>query len=165
MKKGIIIGLVAGILIGIVGYRIWADRTSVARHWESVRKFNKYMRDPGNYNAAGKGPDGKVFTAASLPFDVSTDLAALVAAGELKHSDIVLQTLVYPNREATRHWMSFCEGHPDEIVYAEGAAEPGPFHLNFWFTPAGEPLVTRLVEELKAMGSKSEPTTSGTVRR
>jgi hypothetical protein len=122
-----------------------------------VREYNAYMRDPGNYKPAGNGLAG-----ASEPFDPMPHLAALVSAGELIHEDIVLPSVPYPNRAVTKHWMTFCERHPDEIVFALGRTEPGPNHLNFWFTEEGRPLIEQLIEELKEIGSGEEPTNAST---
>lgn len=156
MKTKLIISLVVGIMIGATAHHVWIAQTSTARHWHAVRKYNTHMRDPSNYTPDPQS--GLSFT--SEPLDPMPHLAALVSAGELNHADIVLPTVPYSNRDATRHWMAFCERHRDEIVYAVGATDPGPIHLNIWYTDAGEKLVSQLVEEVKEIGTGDEPTTN-----
>ena len=155
MKLRLSIALLAGIVIGAFAYRTWDLRTATARHWQAVREYNAYMRDPANYVPAGNGLAG-----ASEPFDPMPHLAALVSVGELIHADIVFPSVPYPNRVVTRHWMKFCEQHPEEIVYAYGHCNPGPIHLNFWCTEAGQPLIDQLIEELQGMGPRGEPIAS-----
>ncbi len=154
MKLKIAIALLIGVLIGAFAYRTWDVRTATTRHWTAVREYSAYMRDPANYKSTGNG-----HTMASEPLDPEPHLAALVSAGELIHDDIVFPSVPYPNRAFTKHWMAFCERHPEEIVFAYGECEPGPNHLKFWFTDAGRPLLEQLITELKTIGPEEEPTT------
>ena len=157
MRLRLTIALLTGIIIGALAYRTWDIRTATARHWQAVREYNAFMRDPVNYKPTGDG-----FTMGSEPFDPLPHLAALVSEGELIHADIVLPSVPYPNRAVTKHWMAFCERHPEEIVFAFGRTESGPNHLSFWYTEAGQPLIDQLIKELKAMGSGEEPTKPST---
>lgn len=157
MKLKLTIALLVGMIVGAFAYRTWDERTATARHWRAVREYTAYMRDPTNYKPTGNG-----HTMASEPFDPMPHLAALVSKGELIHDDIVLPSVPYPNRALTKHWMAFCERHPEEIVFAYGKCDPGPNHLKFWFTEEGKPLIEQLIEELKEIGSGEEPTTMST---
>jgi len=148
MKTKLTIALLVGFVIGALAYRTWDARTATSRHWRAVREYSAYMRDPANYKPTGNG-----HTMANDPFDPMPHLAALVSEGELIHDDIVLPSVPYPNRAATKHWMAFCERHPEEIVFAYGECNPGPNHLKFWFTKEGKPLIEQLIEELKEIGA------------
>jgi hypothetical protein len=159
MKIKLTIALLVGIIIGMFAYRTWDSHTATARHWRAVRKYSAYMRDPASYK-----PIGKRFTMADEPFDPMPHLAALVSEGELIHADVVVPTLLYSNRDATRCWMDFCNCHPDDIIYAEGATDDGPIHFNIWFTHAGETLFEQLLKELKEMENKKEPTKASTLK-
>jgi hypothetical protein len=157
MKLKLAITLLVGIIIGALAHGIWQSQTETARHWKAVRKYNAYMRNPQNYKPTGNG-----FTMADEPLDPEPHLAYLASKGELIHADIVLPSVPYPNRAVTKHWKAFCERHPEEIIFAAGRCDPGPNHLEFWFTEAGRPLFDQLIEELKEMGSGEEPTTEST---
>jgi hypothetical protein len=165
MKTKIIIALIVGIAIGVFAQRAWQSRTAVARHWRAVESYVAYMRDPSNAK-----PDPQTGLSYMTPpmADPEPHLAALVAAGELRHLDIVLPTVAYTNRAATRHWMAFCERHPKDIVYAYGnpsvVAFPTegsePIHLNIWYPESSESVVQQLISELEAMGTREEPTST-----
>lgn len=159
----IIISLVVGIAIGVIAHRTWQAQTATARHWRAVRSYVAYMRDPSNAK-----PDPQTGLSYVTPpmGDPAPHLAALVAADELQHLDIVLPTVLYTNRAATRHWMAFCERHTEDIVYASGnprwVAFPvkgeQPIHLNIWYPEASQSVVQQLISELEAMGRAGEPT-------
>jgi len=151
MKLKLAITLLVGIIIGALAHGIWQSQTETARHWKAVRKYNAYMRNPQSAEPIGNG-----FTMTEDPFDPMPHLAALVSEKELIHADIVLPSVPYSNRAATKHWIAFCDRHPEEIVFALGHCDPGPIHINFWFTKAGLPLFDQLIEELKTMG-ESQP--------
>jgi len=151
MKLKLTITLLVGIIIGAMAHGIWKSQTETARHWRAVRKYAAYMRDPQNFKPTGNG-----FTMAEDPFDPMPHLAALVSEEELIHADVVLPSVLYPNRAVTKHWMAFCESHPEEIVFASGRCDPGPSHLEFWFTKAGRPLFDQLISELKEIGEKED---------
>jgi hypothetical protein len=157
MKLKLAIALLVGMIVGAFAYRTWDARTATARHWRAVREYSAYMRDPTNYKPTGNG-----FTMADDPFDPMPHLAILVSEGELIHDDVVFPSVPYPNRVFTKHWMAFCERHPEEIVFAYGECEPGPNHLKFWFTEEGRPLIEQLIEELKEIGTGEEPTKPST---
>jgi len=154
MKLKLTIALLVGIIIGTFAYRTWDVHTATSRHWQAVREYNAYMRDPANYKPTGNG-----FTAASEPFDPMPHLAALESERELIHADIILPSVPYPSRAVTKHWMAFVERHPKEIIFAYGQCDPGPNHLNFWYMEAAQPLIDQLIDELKEIGSGEEPTT------
>jgi len=105
------------------------------------------MRDSANYT-----PDAATgLSIAAAPRDPLPNLAALVAAGEWSHADLVLPT-VPKSREAAKHWLAFCAAHK-EIVYATGnpsyaaftPAGTPPLHLNLWFRDADKAIVRTLV--------------------
>lgn len=162
MKMKIILSVVAGIATGILLHRTWQARTSTAHHWRAVESYVAYMRDSSDAK-----PDPQTGLSYMTPpmDDPEPHLAALVAEGELQHLDIVLPTVPYTNRAATRHWMAFCERHPEDIVYAYGnpsaVAFPTkgnqPTHLNIWFPELSESVVQQLISELEAMGTVEEP--------
>ena len=157
MKTRITIALVVGILLGVFAYRVWHTRTATARHWRAVEEHVAYMRDPSNANADPQSGLSYVDPPMDEP---EPHLAALVAAGELQHLDIVLPTVAYSNVAATRHWISFCGSHPDDIVYAFGNPSSVAFptkgeqcqHLNIWFRERSQSVVQQLISELEAMG-------------
>ena len=152
MNLKITIALLVGVAIGALGYRAWDAHTATDRHWSAVREYRAYMRNPENYEPAGNG-----LGVADEPFDINPHLAALVSADELIHADIILPSIAYPNSAVTKHWMAYCQRHPEEIIESYGTCEPGPLHFNFWYTPAGQPLIDQLLKELKEIGKTSTP--------
>lgn len=135
---------------------------STKSHWKAVRTFIAYYNNPQNYETA---PDGTQFEVASdgtrtqisLSVEIEPHLAALVAAGELNHVDLVLPT-VPASRESHRYWMRFATQHP-QIVYATGnpsytdikPAGTQPLHLNIWFREEDNSVVQKLVHELESL--------------
>ena len=162
MKLKLSIALVAGIAIGFTARTLVPKKElSVADHWQAVREYNAYMLDPSNYR-----PDPSTGLAvADDPFHIEPHLLALELAGEINHLDIVLPT-VPKSKESTKHWITFCERHQKDIVFATGnpswvAFRPKgtpPTHLNLWFTEATEPLIQQLIRELDAIAESAEPT-------
>lgn len=161
MKLRITIALVVGIAIGFGIRSLVPTEPTVAGHWRAVREYAAYMRDPSNYK-----PDASTgFSVADDPFRVEPHLLALELAGELNHLDIVLPS-VPKSRESTKHWMAFCESHPEAIVYATGdpswvAFKPKgipPTHLHLWFKDADEPIIQQLIAELEEIKTGEEPT-------
>jgi hypothetical protein len=120
-------GVVLGLLIGL--------RMGQEDHWKAVREFRRLIEDPASYEPS-ELPGLAVL---SDPPDIGPNLAALVAAGELNHVD-----LVFPNvpctREVTRYWMQESQAI-DGVVWAytedgDGRFETQgvqPFHMNLWF--------------------------------
>ena len=158
MKKAVIISLVVGVLMGVLAYHTWLAKTATARHWRAVKSYLAYVTDPSNYKLDSQTG----FSWADPPKDdIEPHLAALVAAGELQHLDILLPTVPYPNRAAMRYFMEFCKSHPEDIVYYTGNSGYGPFpvkgqqpiHLNIWFPKTSEPVVQQLISELEEMGT------------
>jgi len=161
MKLKLIVALAVGIAIGFLVQELFPSVPNIADHWRAVREHTAYMRDPSNYE-----PDASTgFSVADEPFSVEPHLLALELAGEITHLDIVLPT-VPRSRESTKHWMAFCERHPEAIVFATGnpswvAFKPKgipPTHLNLWFTYAHEPIIQQLIQELEEMNKGEEPT-------
>ena len=109
------------------------------------------MRNPANYRT----DPSTGLSAVTPPGDPLPHLAALVAAGELTHADLVLPT-VPKSREAVRHWLAFCETH-QEIVYATGNPSytalslkgTQPVHLNLWFRYEDKAVVQPLIRQLQ----------------
>lgn len=154
MKLKLTITLLVGILIGVFGYHAWYATTATDRHWQAVREHMAHVRNPENYTPVGNG-----LVWIDEPFDIMPHLAALVSADELIHADIVLPSVLCPNEVVSKHWPAFCERYPEEIIHAftEYTCEPEPFHMNIWYTEAGQPLIDQLLQELKEIGKESAP--------
>ncbi len=111
------------------------------------------MHSAANY----KRDSATGLSVSSPPVDPEPSLAALVAAGELNHFDLVLPA-VAKSGETARHWMAFCEAHK-EIVYATGnpsypefkPSGTEPLHLNLWFRDADKGVVQALLRELEEL--------------
>lgn len=152
----IAIGIVLGFMLGFATHFALFRQPSTTHHWRVVERYNAFVRDPANYK-----PDPATgYSVISLPGDPEPSLAALVAAGELNHVDLVFPT-VPKSHEAGRHLMAFCEAHK-EIVYVTGnpsyttftPAGPQPLHLNIWFRDADQGVVQTLVRELEEQYGK-----------
>jgi hypothetical protein len=147
----IAIGMVLGFVLGFGAHLVFFGQPTTKHHWRVVEHHNAYLRDPANYTRdAATG-----LSVVTLPSDPLPNLAALVAAGELSHANLVLPT-VAKTRESSRFWMAFCEAHK-EIVYATGnpsytAFKPAgtqPLHLNLWFRDSDQAVVQTLIRELE----------------
>ena len=150
----IAIGIVLGFVLGFAAHFAFFGQSSTKHHWRIVERYNAYVRNPANYK-----PDASTgLSVTSTPADPTPSLAALVAAGELNHLDLVFPS-VPKNREAAQHWMRFCETHK-EIVFATGnpsytaftaftPAGTQPLHLNIWFRETDQAVVQTLVRELE----------------
>ena len=163
MRMKVPICVALGFILGLLTLSVWPGRSDTSRHWRAVQDYNTYVRDPSNYK-----PDTQTgLLATEPPYDPEPHLAALVAAGELNHLDIVLPG-VPQSREVSKHWLAFCERHPEEIVYSTGnpswvAFKPvgtQPTHLNIWFRDSGQGVVQQLVRELEEMGARPQPATN-----
>ncbi len=150
--------LLIGVVIGALAYRTWDAHTAIVRHWRTVHEYREFIFNTENYH-----PDPNTgFSVATPPKDLEPSLAALVAAGELRYLDIVLPTVPYSNRDATRHWMAFCERHNEDIVWAYGnpisVAFPTkgeqPLHLQLWFPEESIPVIQQLISELESLETK-----------
>jgi len=157
-KFTIILATVIGFAIGFSVRSLHPAETTVADHWRIVRDYREYVLDPNNYT-----PDPQTGLSATTPTqDLEPSLAALVSAGELRYLDIVLPTVPYSNRDATRHWMEFCERHQEEIVWAYGNPSSvafttkgeQPIHLQLWFPEESIPLVQQLISKLENIETK-----------
>ena len=152
----ITLGIGLGFVLGFAAHFVFFGHASTKDHWRVVDHHNAYVRDPANYK-----PDAATgLSVTSPPGDPMPSLAALVAAGELRHVDLVLPT-VPKSREAGRHWLAFCEAHK-EIVYATGnpayiaftPAGTQPLHLNIWFRDRDQGVVQTLIRELEETYAK-----------
>ena len=136
--------------------RIPVDKQAqdIAYHWQRVNDFNEHIRDPRNLEEI----DG--MGAVTPLYDPEPSLAALVAAGELEHVDLVLPT-VPQNRETTSLWMHYCDDRRDKIIYATANPESialapsgdPPFHMNIWFMKTATADVQRLIRELEELAA------------
>ena len=165
LAVGILIGVLIGVVIGVLTHQIWIERTSTSRHWAAVKDYVAYIRDRSH---AKRDPQSGLSYVENAPSDdPEPHLAALVAAGEIQHLDIILPTVPETNRAAELHWMTFCERHPEDIVYAYGnpsvvafpAKGQQPLHLNIWFPESSQPVVQQLISELQEMGTTQKPAT------
>jgi len=147
----ITIGIVLGFVLGFLAHFVFFGQRTIKHHWKVVESYNAYVTDAANYKPhAATG-----LSVTSPPRDPTPSLAALVAAGELSHVDLVLPT-VPQSRDAGRHWMTFCQTHK-EIVYATGKPSYTAFtptgtqslHLNIWFRDADKGVVQTLIRELE----------------
>ena len=143
--------LTISIVLGFAAHLAFFGTQSTKHHWRVVERYNACVRDSANYK-----PDTATdLSVTSLRGNPAPSLAALVAAGELSHVDMVLPT-VPKSREVEQHWMRFCESHK-EIVYATGnpsymeftPAGTQPLHLNVWFRDADKGVVQTLIRELE----------------
>jgi hypothetical protein len=166
MKPQTITIAVAAFVLGFVVHFIVSKinlvyhNSDVVRHWKLVHDYNAFMRNPKNYSADPSGLYG-----AEDPYDPEPSLAALVAAGELEHIDIVLPK-VPSNRGTNQHWMQFVDKRHDTIIFAIGnqeyvdykpSGEP-PLHLNLWFKASAKADVQRLITELEELESVAATT-------
>jgi len=164
LAVGILIGVLIGVVIGVLTHHIWIERTSTSRHWAAVKDYVAYIRDSSH--AQRDSQSGLSYVTAPSD-DPEPHLAALVAAGEIQHLDIVLPTVPETNRAAVLHWMTFCEQHPEDIVYTYGntslVAFPTkgqqPLHFNIWFPESSQPVVQQLISELQDMGTRQKSAT------
>lgn len=147
----IAISLVLGFALGFLACFALFGRLTSKCHWKIVESYNAHVNDPASYK-----PDSTTgLSVTTPPGDPAPSLAALVAAGELSHVDLVLPT-VPKSRDAERHWMKFCESHK-EVVYITGnpsytaftPAGTEPLHLNIWFRDSDKGVVQTLIRELE----------------
>jgi hypothetical protein len=155
----IVISLALGFALGFSACFVLLGRGTTRDHWKTIDRYKAYVTDPANYK-----PDATTgLSAATLPGDPIPDLAALVAAGELRHVDLVLPT-VPSSRDAAQHCMKFCQSHT-AIVYFEGnpsysdfaLAGTQPLHLNIWFRDADADVVQTLIRELEGTYAREAP--------
>ena len=162
MKLKLTAVFVVGLALGFMGRSLLPMEQTLAEHWRIVEEYRAFALDPSNYS-----PDPQTgFSVADPPNDPRPSLAALVAAGELNHVDIVLPTVPCKNREANRFWMQFLPEH-DGVIHALGnstyaaftTAGEQPLHLNIWFKDSAEPVVRELISKLEEMGRGEQTTT------
>lgn len=160
MKTKLALALTVGFVLGFLTQRYLPPRWDTGRHWHAVWQYMAYVRNPANAR-----PDPSGLSVLTPPEDdPEPHLAALVAAGELEHWDVVFPHVPQSNRDAAKHWMAFCESHPEEVVYAYGvhamASSPSSprgeplLHLHLWYKRSAKDLILRLVREIDAMGTK-----------
>ena len=148
--------LLLGFALGMSTYYVLFERSTTQSHWKAIESYQAYLSNPANYT-----PDaGTGLSVTTPPGDIEPNLAALVAAGELNHVDLVLPS-VPASKAVAKHWMTFCDSHK-EIVYISGnpsytAFKPAgtqPLHLNIWFRDADASIVQKLIQELETTYGK-----------
>jgi len=167
MKLKLAIAVIVGFAAGFGVRTMMPPETTVADHWRIVEEYRNHVFNPENYTADPQTG----LSSTEPPHDIEPSLAALVSADELRHLDLVLPSVAYSNRNATRHWMAFCDRHKEEIVWSYGnpssAAFPTqggqPLHLHLWFPESSTPLVQQLISELEGMGD--EPINRSTAKK
>lgn len=146
-----ILGLALGFAMNYLLTRQFATRN----HWKKVNDYIQFERNPASYK-----PDATTgMLAATPPSDIRQDLAALVAAGELNHVDLVFPS-VPCDRENTKQWIDFVKNY-SEIVYITGNPSYTAFkvsgeqliHLNIWFKNSSEAVIHALIAELEGNSS------------
>jgi hypothetical protein len=133
------------------------DKADVSQHWKLVNGYNEYMRDPDNYRVNAHSG----FSGAEIPYDPEPSLAALVAAGEIEHVDLVFPS-VPSTSEAHRYWMEFIDERQDTILYAIGNIEYVDYktsgepvlHLELYFKRNATSDVQQLIRELEALPAR-----------
>jgi hypothetical protein len=147
----IAIGIILGFALGFLAHLLLPKKPATEHHWQVVRSYNAFVNDSSNFK-----PDPTTgLSVTTPPGDPLPSLAALVAAGELTHVDLVLPVVPY-NRDVGRHWMTFAQTHK-EIIYVTGnpsytAFKPSgeqPLHLNLWFKDADQSVIQTLIRELE----------------
>ena len=155
-RMKITLGVIVGFAIGFLTHVMLTHNSTIERDWEMVRRYNAFVSDPANYR-----PDAQTgLSRTTPPVDPEPSLAALVAAGELRHVDLVLPTVVY-GRESARRWMTFAQAHK-EIVYITGnpsytafsVVGQQPLHLNIWYRDTDQAVVQTMVAELESGSPK-----------
>lgn len=141
----VVFGVIAGIVMGFILYGLLDKGPSVADHWRIVREYRAYVSDSEIGGSAIELPK------APLP-----SLAALVAAEELNHIDIVLPNIVHNNSKANRLWMDFCSihkgiicamGNPSYVEYP--MKDDQPLHLNLWYMKEAKGDISKLISQLE----------------
>jgi hypothetical protein len=152
----IVAGIVFGFVLGFLGHFSLSGGAANKDHWKNIEKYNAFVNAPSNYK-----PDPTTGAAAATPpIDPMPSLAALEAAGELRHMDLVFPKISY-TREAIQASMKYCHNHK-EIVYAtgnrtyDGVQITGvhPLHLNLWFREGDIVVVQNLIKELEGKYAK-----------
>jgi hypothetical protein len=141
----------AGIAVCAIVEMARPSSNDTASHWKAVERYRAFVRNPGNYR-----PDPQTgLHMTTPPPDPDPHLAALVAAGELEHVDLIFPSV--PNsRAANRFWMKWAESNPD-VVHATGnptytAFTPtgtAPLHLQLWFRGSATGAVQQLIRDLE----------------
>lgn len=147
-------GIIIGFVLGLSLNWLWPKTTSIQEHWRALRSYDEFVREASNYR-----PDPLTGFSSATPPDILPDLSALVAAGELRHADLVFPTIPV-SREVDRQWMIFAQQHP-QIIYIDGNPSytnlrtKGVQPLHFvWFRRADEHVVQSLVRQLEAGAQK-----------
>lgn len=147
------VGIILGCALGFTAHFLLSKQLATGEHWKAVHKYNEFVSNPSNYE-----PDATTgLTVTTPPRDILSNLAALVAAGELSYVDLVFPTVPY-SREASRHGMALAQKHP-EIVYITGnpsyvalkTSGEQPLHLNIWFEDSDQSVIQTLISELEEM--------------
>jgi hypothetical protein len=137
---------------GYAAHLVVSQFQSTAAHWRVVNDYRAYMRDPTNQELDSSGR-----SYVESPSDHEPSLAALVAAGELEHVDLVLP-LVPNSDEVNRYWMEFVNdrddiveayGNPEYVAYKPAGQQP--LHLRLWFRKNAADDVQQLIKDLDAL--------------
>src|SRR5260221_10291584 len=104
----ITISVALGFVLGFLTDFVLFARPATKHHWKVVQSYNAFVTNPANYKP--DAPTGLSVT--TPPRDPMPSLAALVAAGELSHVDLVLPS-VPKSGEAGRHWKTFAQAHKE----------------------------------------------------
>lgn len=141
-----------GLGIGLLLHLHWSRDEDLDRHWRTVIAYRAYLNG-----------ENKEFSGSTDSQFVS--LAALVAAGQLEHLDLVLPTVSSSNKAAVRFWMEYCSKHKDIMVafgnptyMAYPVSGEQPLHLRLWFRPRAQPDVQSMVQRLEALGAETVAT-------
>ena len=124
--------LIGAATVWLTDLTLFSAQRSLAVHWQIVECYRAFILDPSNYKP---DPGNPGLSSASLPADPLPSLAALEAAHQLVHLDLVFPNVPH-SREANRLWMTATAADAD-ILYATGnpiytdypvSGEP-PLHL------------------------------------
>jgi hypothetical protein len=152
----IAIGVVLGFLAGFIAHLLIERNSSTQRHWKAIATWNSFVTNQSNYK-----PDPVTGLSVAAPgVDLKGSLGALVAAGELRHWDVVLPNI--PNtREVAQHVWTFSHTHKEIVHISSSPSYPWltpagtqPVHLNIWFREADQQVVRKLLQELEEKFAK-----------
>jgi len=138
--------LVVGIVTGVMIARSYLPNSSEF-HWRKIADYQKYARDPSNYEH-----QGRFMVTKSEPPDIGPNLEALTTSGEIKKREIIIPGLpLIPSH--VKRWMTFADD--PAILHASG---PGNFHkgeiplmFTLWYRPEATERVDQLVNEFTKM--------------
>ena len=145
-----ILTLVIGLATGVMIARSYLPNSS-GFHWRRIAEYQKYARDPSNYEHQGRFTVTK-----SEPPDIGPSLEALTTSGEIIKKQIIIPglPLIPPH---VKRWMTFADD--PAILHASG---PGNFHkgeiplmFTLWYRPEATERVDKLVNEFTTMAQEN----------